>query len=384
MFDKFVEFVRAYYQKPDGFIALHEPRFTGNERKYVMDAIDSTFVSSVGRYVDLFESMIRDYTNAKYAIATTNGTSALHMALLVSGVQKNDLVITQPLTFIATCNAISYLQAEPLFIDIDEKTLGLSATCLKDFLVANSEIKNGQCIHKASGRRISACVPMHTFGHPVEIDRIAALCEEYHISLIEDAAESLGSTYDGKQTGTFGLLGIYSFNGNKTITCGGGGMIVTNDEKIGKFTKHLTTQAKQPHPWDFTHDHIGYNYRLPNLNAAMACAQLEQLDKFIENKRNLTAAYRAFFAQQNIRFVDEPAKSKSNFWLNAVLLEGKAERDAFLKYTNDNKVMTRPAWTLMNKLKMFKSCIAGDLSTATRIEERLVNIPSSVKPDIEI
>ncbi len=379
MFENIVQFIRQHFNKPEGFIPLHEPQFIGNEKLYVADAIDSTYVSSVGKYVDRFEEMIRDYTGARYAIATTNGSSALHMSLILAGVKRDELVITQPLTFIATCNAISYIGAEPLFIDVDIHTLGLSPAKLKEFLDEEAIIINDECIHKGTGRRIAACIPMHTFGHPVEIDTIADICNGYGIALIEDAAESLGSTYKKQQTGTFGLLGTYSFNGNKTITCGGGGMIVTNDERLGKLAKHLTTQAKVPHSWEFVHDHIGYNYRLPNLNAALACAQMELLDRFISDKRNLASNYKQFFKATAIKFVDEPIHAVSNFWLNSILFQDKDERDSFLKFANDQHVMTRPAWTLMNKLPMFSHCLTGDLSTSSYLEDRLVNIPSSVK-----
>ncbi|MDX5442371.1 MAG: LegC family aminotransferase [Hymenobacteraceae bacterium] len=373
-----IQFIKNLYGNKD-FIPLHEPRFTGNERQYVLDTIDSTFVSSVGAYVDRFEQMVRDYTGAAYAVATVNGTAALHMAMLVAGVRKNDLVLTQPFSFIATCNAISYLGAAPAFIDVDSKTLGLSAKKLQEFLETETEQINGECFHKKTGRRVAACVPMHTFGHSVEIDTIADVCQKYKVTLIEDAAESIGSTYKGKQTGTFGFLGTYSFNGNKTITCGGGGVIVTSDPELGKLAKHLTTQAKVPHRWDFVHDHIGYNYRLPNLNAALACAQMEQLDAFIANKRETALKYKAFFAEKEIEFVDEQQESKSNFWLNAILLPNQEERDSFLTATNDNGVMTRPAWRLMHKLPMFENCIKTDLSVSEDIEARLVNIPSSVR-----
>ncbi len=380
MFEKVISFVREYYEEPNNFIPLHEPRFVGNERAYVLDTIESTFVSSVGKYVDRFEEMIKEYTGAKYAIATTNGTTALHMSLLVAGVKRDDLVITQSLTFIATCNAISYVGANPIFVDVDLDSLGLSSFHLQEFLKTKTIMRNGECFHKESGKRISACVPMHTFGHPVKIDEIVKLCEQYKIALIEDAAESLGSKYKGKECGTFGLLGTYSFNGNKTITSGGGGMIVTNDEKIGKLVKHLTTQAKVPHPWHFVHDHIGYNYRLPNINAALACAQMEQLDRFILEKRKLAAAYRGLFQDTSIRFVEEPEASQSNYWLNAILLQNLPERDAFLEFSNARNVMSRPAWTLMHKLSMFADCHKGsDLVNSEFIADRLVNLPSSVK-----
>lgn len=376
-FQDTISFVKKLYPEQD-FIPLHEPRFLGNEKKYLMDTIDSTFVSSVGAYVDLFEKMMREYTGAKYAVAVVNGTAALHMAMMLAGVKRGDLVVTQALSFIATCNAISYIGAEPTFVDIDKNRLGMSADAFENFL-KDVQVVDGQAIHTPSGKRVGACVPMHTFGFPVEIDRIAALCEQYHIPLVEDAAESLGTTYQNKHTGTFGLLGTYSFNGNKTITCGGGGIIVTNDDALGKMAKHLTTQAKVPHRWDFVHDHIGYNYRCPNLNAALACAQLEQLETFLANKRQTSAAYQEFFKNQDIHFVSEPEGSRSNYWLNAVLLSDKTERDQFLTETNDNGVMTRPVWALMNRLEMFKDCSHDGLENSIYVEERLVNIPSSVR-----
>lgn len=377
MYQEVISFIRETYKTPIGFIPLHEPCFNGNEKKYVMDAIDSTFVSSVGQYVDRFEEMMREYTGAKYAIAVVNGTAALHMSLLLAGVERDDLVITQALSFIATCNAISYIGAEPVFIDIDSHRLGMSVDALQQFL-SNVEVKNGKAIHIPTGKKISACVPMHTFGHPVEIDKIIELCTKFNIPVVEDAAESLGSTYKNQQTGTFGLLGTYSFNGNKTITCGGGGIIVTNDDRLGKLAKHLTTQAKVPHRWEYVHDYIGYNYRCPNLNAALACAQLEQLDAFLTNKRELKEKYKNFFSTTSVQFIDEPENSRSNFWLNALLLPSKEERNKFLEETNDNGVMTRPVWALMHRLEMFKHCMHDNLNSSIEIEERLVNIPSSV------
>jgi len=382
MFDKFqavVDFIREYYGNPDGAIPLHAPIFRGNERNYVLDCIDSTFVSSVGAYVNKFEEMMCDYTGASYAIATVNGTAALHMSLLLAGVKENDFVITQPLTFIATCNAISYIGASPLFIDNDKQTLGMSVAKLTEFLKANTQLREGGCYHKLTGRRVAACVPMHTFGHPGYIDELVAVCHEFQIPMIEDAAESIGSKYKGRHTGTFGLIGSFSFNGNKTITCGGGGMIVTNNEKIGKLAKHLTTQAKVSHPWEFVHDHIGYNYRLPNLNAALACAQMEVLDDYIASKRSLATRYQELFRELNIHFLVEPKDTFSNYWLCSILLKDRRERDLFLEYTNGRKVQTRPAWALMNTLDMFKDCISGDLSTAEELENRLVCLPSSVK-----
>jgi perosamine synthetase len=379
MFKKSIDFIRNYYDIPEGFIPLHEPKFSGNEKLYVNDAIDSTYVSSVGKYVDRFEEMIRDYSGAKYAIATVNGTAALHMSLLLAGVKKNELVITQPLTFISTCNCVNYIGAESLFIDVDMHTMGLSASKLEKFLTEKTEVKNESCYHKQTGKRIAACVPMHTFGHPVEIDKIADLCSRFNIALVEDAAESLGSRYKGQQTGTFGLLGAFSFNGNKTITCGGGGMIVTNNKEIGELAKHLTTQAKLPHRWEFVHDYIGYNYRLPNLNAALACAQMEKLDEFISSKRNLSFHYEKLFAGSKIKFMKEPEYSSSNYWINCILLQDRHERDSFLNFTNENGIMTRPAWTLMNKLDMFKNYICENIENAIELENRLVNLPSSSK-----
>jgi perosamine synthetase len=378
MYTDVISFIRETYKNPKDFIPLHEPRFIGNEKKYVMDTIESTFVSSVGKYVDRFEELIQEYTGAKYAIAVVNGTAALHMGLMLAGVKKDDLVITQALSFIATCNAISYIGAEPVFVDVDKQRLGMSADSLKMFL-KNVTLINGQAIHEPTGKRVAACVPMHTFGLPVEIDTIVTLCNEYNIPVVEDAAESLGSTYKRQQTGTFGLLGTYSFNGNKTITCGGGGIIVTNNDELGKLAKHLTTQAKVPHRWEYVHDHIGYNYRCPNLNAALACAQLEQLDTFLDNKRITANKYKKFFNNTSIEFIEEPSDSKSNYWLNAILLPSHEERNAFLTETNDSGIMTRPIWALMHRLEMFKNCMHDGLLNSLDIENRLVNIPSSVR-----
>ena len=300
MYSKTVNFIKTLFPNKD-FIPLHEPKFYGNERKYVMDCIDSTFVSSVGKYVDNFEKQLADYTGAKYAVACVNGTAALHMAMLVAGVKQNEIVITQPLSFIATCNAIAYIGASHLFVDVGLDTLGLSPDKLKEYLLENAIQKSdGFTYHKLTNQKISACVPMHTFGHPCRIDEIATICKQYNISLIEDAAESIGSYYKEKHTGTFGTLGTFSFNGNKTITCGGGGAIITNDETLAKKAKHLTTQAKVPHQWDFVHDEIGYNYRMPNLNAALMCAQLEQLNVFLENKGALAMLYSDFFHNSEI------------------------------------------------------------------------------------
>jgi dTDP-4-amino-4,6-dideoxygalactose transaminase len=431
-----IDFIRSLYPNRD-FIPLHEPHFGGNEKKYLADCVDSTFVSSVGKYVDRFEEMIRDFTGAKYAIATVNGTAALHVALKLAGVQQGDLVITQPLTFIATCNAISYCGAEPVFVDIDRDTLGMSPDSLEAWLSANTVIDDGACYylpridankktrmnanrakeqgHKRvveqnasnaennqplsqtsnnslanisdlslagiSGKqKISACVPMHTFGHPCRIDRIVDICNRYHIAVVEDSAESIGSYYKGQHTGTFGKLGILSFNGNKTITTGGGGMIITNDDALGPLAKHITTTAKKPHPWKFEHDMVGFNYRMPNVNAALGCAQMERLRDILENKRNTAHVYRDFFSQvAEIEYIPEPSDTISNYWLNVILLKNIDEREEFLKQSNDNKVMTRPAWILMNVLDMFKKSIKADLYVSNEITAKLVNIPSSVR-----
>ena len=374
-----IEFIQDIYKTKE-FIPLHEPRFIGNEKKYLNECIDSTFVSSVGKFVDEFEQKIADFTGAKYAVATTNGTSALHVSLLLADVQNGDEVVTQPLTFIATCNAISYCNATPVFVDVDLDTMGLSPSALEKFLDENCELIDNHCVNKKSKKIIKACVPMHTFGHPCRIDEIQTICDKWHIALVEDAAESLGSYYKGQHTGTFGKLGAISFNGNKIITSGGGGCIVTDDEALAKKAKHMTTTAKIPHRWEYTHDMIGYNYRLPNINAALLVAQLEQLELFLQNKRELSCKYEEFFANRSdIAFVKEPDLCKSNYWLHAVLLKDRKHRDEFLDFTNKNGVMTRPIWTLMNRLEMFQNCQCEDVSNSLYLEERVVNIPSSVR-----
>ena len=378
MYNDIIQFIRKTFNEPDGFIPLHTPCFTGNEKVYLNECIDSTFVSSVGKFVDKFEEMVAGYTGAKKAVVCVNGTNALHLALKLAGVEQNDEIITQPVTFIATANAISYCGAFPVFLDVDRDTMGLSPVKMKEWLAENAEIKGNACYNKSTKRRIKACVPMHTFGHPVHLDEMVRLCSEYHIELVEDAAESLGSFYKGKHTGTFGKIGILSFNGNKTITTGGGGMLLFNDPELAAFAKHLTTQAKVPHRWEFVHDHIGYNYRMPNVNAAIGCAQMEQLPDFIAKKRDLAQKYIAFFEGKEQDFFVEPNNCSSNYWLNVVVLQNRECRDKFLTYTNDNGVMTRPIWQLMNRLPMFKDAQCGDLSNAEWFEERVVNIPSSV------
>ena len=372
-----VDCIRSVY-KTDSFIPLHEPRFLGNEKKYLNECIDSTFVSSVGKFVDEFEEKIASYTGAKYAVATSNGTSALHISLLLANVEQNDEVITQPLTFIATCNAISYCNASPVFIDVDKDTMGMSPVALEIFLKENAEVKNQQCVNKSTGKIIKACIPMHTFGHPCRIEETQKICKEWHIVLVEDSAESLGSFYRGQHTGTFGELGVISFNGNKIITSGGGGCILTNNEDLAKKAKHITTTAKEPHKWEYTHDMVGYNYRMPNLNAALIVAQLEQLDGFLKSKRSLAKIYKKFFQNGDIHFVTDPENAKSNYWLNSIVLKSKDQRDLFLDETNSKGIMTRPIWVLMNKLPMFEKAQCGDLTNSEWLEERVVNLPSSV------
>ena len=348
-YSKTINFIKELYGNQE-FTPLAVPKFIGNEKKYLEECIDTTFVSSVGKFVDRLEEDMVRYTGCKRAVVCVSGTYALHMSLMLSGVECDDEVLTQALTFIATCNALSYIGAHPVFIDVDKSTMGLSPDAIKEWLVKNAEIRNGQCYDKNTGRRVKACVPMHTFGHPIRIEELAAVCEEYHIELVEDAAESIGSLYKGKHTGTFGKVGVISFNGNKTITTGGGGMMLFNDEELGAYAKHITTQAKIPHRWEFRHDHIGYNYRMPNINAALGCAQLENLDAYIADKRAVAAAYADFFKNvDDIEFFTEPENCFSNYWLNVVILKDKDAQIDFLQQTNDNKVMTRPIWDLINR-----------------------------------
>jgi perosamine synthetase len=378
-FQKTVEFIRELYHKPEGFIALHEPVFNGNEKKYLEECIDSTYVSSVGKFVDKFETDIAAYTGANKAVVCVNGTNAIHLALLLVGVEQGDEVITQPLTFIATANAISYCGANPVFLDVDMDTMGLSPKALLQFLETETYFDpvTDRRYNKTTKRAVSACVPMHTFGHPCRIDEIVKICDQFQIPVVEDAAESLGSYYKSKHTGTFGKIGVLSFNGNKIITTGGGGMLLFQDEVLAKRAKHLTTQAKIPHAWEFAHDEIGYNYRMPNINAALGVAQLEQIETFLTSKRVIAGKYKKFFDATDFQFVAEPANASSNYWLNCILLPNKKERDIFLKYMNESGIMTRPAWQLMNELTMFKECQAFELKNATAITDTLVNIPSS-------
>ena len=379
MFEHTINFIRELYSSQE-FIPLSVPKFVGNEKKYLNECIDTTFVSSVGKFVDKFEEMVADYTGAKKAVVCVNGTNALHMSLLLVGVERDDEVLTQALTFIATCNAISYIGAHPVFIDVDRNTMGLSPDAMKNWLAKNAEIRNDQCFNKNTGRRVKACVPMHTFGHPVRIDEIADVCAEYHIELVEDAAESIGSKYKGIHTGLFGKVGALSFNGNKTITTGGGGMLLFNDEELGTLAKHITTQAKVPHRWEFVHDHVGFNYRMPNINAALGCAQMEHLEEYVLNKRATAQQYKEFFANMDeISFFTEPDNCRSNYWLNAVILKDRDAQQHFLQETNDNGVMTRPIWELMNRLPMFERCQHDSLENTIWLADRVVNIPSSIR-----
>ncbi|MEO8870258.1 MAG: LegC family aminotransferase [Granulicella sp.] len=373
-----VDFVRSIYG--EDFIPLHRPVFEGNEKQYLSDCIDSNFVSSVGARVTEFERSIAAFTGAKYAIATVNGTAALHAALQLAGVSRDDEVITQALTFIATCNAISYTGAHAVFVDVDRDTLGMSADALRRFLESRVERRGGQAFNKATGRRIAACSPMHTFGLPCRIEEIVALCDEYGIPVIEDAAESLGSYVGGRHTGTFGKLATLSFNGNKVITTGGGGMIITDDEELAIKAKHLTTTAKIPHPYEFVHDMTGYNYRMPNLNAALGCAQMEELPKFLAIKAKVADRYAEFCAGQGIALARAREGTVANYWLNAIVLDSLEQRDAFLEYTNSRGVMTRPVWRLMTRLEMYKNCQHDGLENSRWLEDRVVNLPSSV-PD---
>jgi aminotransferase in exopolysaccharide biosynthesis len=377
MFDSLIHFVREQY-RTDGLIPLHAPVFSGRELDYVTETIESTFVSSVGTFVDRFESDMAKYTGSPRAIAAVNGTAALHACLLLAGVRPGDLVITQPLTFVATCNAIAYCNAEPLFIDVDQHTLGLSPSALETWLDDNAYLDDkGLCRTKIMAKVIKACIPMHTFGHPADLDGIISVCSRWNLTLIEDAAESLGSFYKGRHTGTFGILGTLSFNGNKIITTGGGGMILACDD-LGDRAKHLTTTAKKTHAYEYVHDEVGYNYRLPNVNAALGCAQLEQLEIFIAAKRELAAGYKNLLKNSDLQFVNEPDGCRSNYWLNAVICDNRAQRDALLKATNDRGVMTRPIWALMNRLPIYAHCRKGDLTNAEWLEARVVNLPSGV------
>jgi len=371
-----IDVIRDLYPNQDR-IALHEPALHGNEQVYTQQAIESTFVSSVGAFVDRFEAELADYTGAERAVAVVNGTSALHVALHSVGVSADDLVITQAFSFVATANAIRYTGADPLFIDIERETLGLDPDKLQDFLNSECSVTNeGRCLHHPSQRLIKACVPMHTFGHPCRIDRIKTLCDMWGIVLIEDAAESMGSTFQGQHTGTFGVIGAVSFNGNKIITAGAGGALLTDNQR-GLELKHLTTTAKEQHAWGFRHDRLGFNYRMPNLNAALACAQLEQLGWFVEAKRAVARRYQEACEGLGIGFVTEPAGARSNYWLNAILVDSRTERDRWLETMHESGVMARPGWDPLHTLPMYSGCVRGELPHTDDIFSRLINLPSS-------
>jgi perosamine synthetase len=379
MFEDVANFIQKTFQTQE-FIALHEPKFLGNEKKYLAQCIDSTFVSSVGPFVDRFEKEFAAFVGTKYAVAMSNGTSALHIALLVAGVTKEHEVITQALTFVATANAINYCGAKPIFLDVAKETMGLSPLALEDFLEKNCELRDEKCINKTTNKIIKAVVVMHTFGHSAQVDTLKEICDTWYITLIEDAAESLGSYYKGKHTGTFAKLGIFSFNGNKIITSGGGGVLVTNDTALAKEAKHLSTTAKVPHPYEYEHDEVGYNYRLPNLNAALLVAQLEQLETFRDSKRNLAELYDEFFSKMDdIEFIKEPKDAESNYWLQALMLSSKEQRDAFLEFMNERGIMCRPIWKLINTLPMYTNAQCDALTNSKYLQDRVVNIPSSVR-----
>ena len=377
MFDSVISFIRSIYG--EGFIPLHEPRFRGKEKEYLSACIDSGFVSSVGEFVNALEKAAATYTGAQYAVACVNGTAAIHVGLHALGVSHGDEVITQAFTFVATGNAITYTGAKPIFVDIDPATLGMSPESLRSFLESNAILEEGKCLNKTSRKQIKACVPMHTFGMPCAIEEIVEICNEWSIPVLEDAAESLGSFIGNQHTGTFGKIGTISFNGNKIITSGGGGILITNDEGTAKLLKHLTTTAKVQHAWEDVHDMTGFNYRMPNLNAALLLAQLEMLPTFLAEKRDLAEKYIEFFADHEATFIQEPSGTTANYWLNALLFDSKEKRDAFLKATNESGVMTRPPWRPLNELEMFKDCQITDLQYTRDLSERIVNIPSSAK-----
>lgn len=371
-------FIQESFKSTD-FIPLHAPTFGGNEKNYLMETIDSTFVSSVGAYVDQFEVMMKAITNTKKSVAVVNGTAGIQVALRLVGVITGDEVITQALTFVATPNAIAYNGASPIFLDVDIDTMGLSPNAVSRFLEEFGDLREEGCFNKKTGNKISACLPMHTFGFPVHLDELKAVCDAWNIPIVEDAAESLGSEYKNQPTGSIGEMGVFSFNGNKIVTCGGGGAIVTNNAILGDKGKYLTTTAKVPHSYEFFHDELGFNFRMPNLNAALACAQLEQLNGFLENKRSLATDYINFFDNSGIQFRTETPNTKANYWLMCVELENQKERDLFLAETNNAKVMTRPIWQLMYRLPMYQHCQRDEQLNAQFLEERIVNIPSSVR-----
>jgi perosamine synthetase len=373
-----ISFIREVYGTKE-FIPLHEPKFLGNEKEYLLNTINSSYVSSVGPFVDRFEEMVANVSQTKKAVAVVNGTAGIQVALKLVGVEPGDEVITQALTFVATANAITFNGASPIFIDVDIDTMGLSPRCVEQFLEKFGELRDNGCFNKKTGKRISACLPMHTFGFPVRLDELVNVCNTWNIPIVEDAAESLGSEFNNKPTGSFGEVGVFSFNGNKIVTCGGGGAIVTNNIDLGIRGKYLTTTAKVPHNYEYYHDELGFNFRMPNLNAALACAQLEQLNVFKANKRNLAELYNVFFSKIGLNFRKEPANSNANYWLMCVEFESRNDRDFFLSETNSANVMTRPIWQLMHNLPMYKSCQKDDQLNATYLQDRIVNIPSGVR-----
>ena len=378
-YEKTIEYIKSLYPNKD-FIALHEPVFSGNEKKYLNECIDSTFVSYVGRFVGEFEQLICNFTGAKYAVATVSGTSALHLALVLAEVGQEDEVLIQSLNFVATANAVSYCGGRPVFIDSEQETLGMCPEKLEEFLTSTAIIDDrGNCVNKITGKRIAACVPMHVFGLPSKIKEIQSICQKYNIPMIEDAAEAIGSTYDGRHMGTFGEMGIISFNGNKAVTCGGGGVIITNDENLAKKAKHLSTTAKKNHAWEFIHDEVGYNYRMPNVNAAIGCAQMEKIEFMLQNKRETAAKYKKHFEKTGVSFISESAPGRSNYWINGIILDNRENRDLFLKNANSSGVGVRPVWSRLSELKMYCSCLSTDLSNAKWLEDRIVNLPSGVR-----
>ena len=377
MTTRFINFIRQMYDTKN-FIPLHEPKFFGNEKQYLIETINSTFVSSIGNYINNFENAVAKYTGSKYAIAVVNGTAALHTALILAGVKSGDEVITQSLTFVATCNAIRYCNADPIFVDVSKDTLGLSQQSMQTFLENNCEIRDdGFCWNKKTNKIIRACVPMHTFGFPVELDEINLLCLKYNILLVEDAAESLGSLYKKKHTGTVGKISAISFNGNKIITTGGGGVLLTNDKILADRAKHISTTAKVKHKWTYQHDEIGFNYRLPNINAALGLAQMELLPKILKIKRRIAKDYQEWGKKNNIEFVKEPKFTRANYWLNTILTKNLSERNTMLEQTHDNGIATRPIWTPMHKLAINSNSQQTDLSNTEWLNDRLINIPSS-------
>jgi perosamine synthetase len=373
-----INFIKNKY-KSKKYICLHEPVFKGNEKKYLEECIDSTYVSSVGPFVEKFEKLINDITKTNRTTAVVNGTSALQVGLRLVGVKKDDEVITQALTFVATANAIAYNNAQPIFLDVDLDTMGLSAKAVGDFLDEFGELREDGCYNKKSGRRIAACMPMHTFGFPVHLDELIKVCNFWKIPIVEDAAESLGSKYKGLPTGSFGKVGAFSFNGNKIVTTGAGGAITTKNTLLGDRAKFLTTTAKEPHKYEFIHNEIGYNFRMPNINAALGCAQLEQLPSFLEDKRNLAKDYEIFFKEKGVKFRTETKDTKANYWLMCIELENKTDYNNFLKHTNNSSVMTRPVWELMSNLPMYINCQRDSQKNAKILKDRIINIPSGVR-----